>query len=87
MTTFKSQEQADFGYQLLGFKMNHRTAEDVAGGVIEPLDNWVPKRQKLDRRLHGQLIEKGLLVKGMVKDCFMVAANQSTRNSATILGV
>ena len=22
-------EQADFGYQLLGFKINHRTAEDV----------------------------------------------------------
>lgn len=33
-------EQPDFGYQLLGFKINHRTSEDVEDGVINP-DNWV----------------------------------------------
>lgn len=34
-------EQPDFGYQLLGFKHNHRTAEDVEAGEINP-DNWIP---------------------------------------------
>ncbi|MBO1002843.1 ABC transporter substrate-binding protein [Pseudogracilibacillus auburnensis] len=34
-------EIPDFGYQLLGFKQNHRTAEDVEAGEINP-DNWVP---------------------------------------------
>lgn len=34
-------EQPDFGYQILGFKHNHRTTEDVEDGAIEP-DNWVP---------------------------------------------
>nr|WP_155668524.1 peptide-binding protein [Ornithinibacillus caprae] len=37
-------EQPDFGYQLLGFKHNHRTAEDVEAGAIEP-DNWVPNEK------------------------------------------
>lgn len=37
-------EQADFGYQLLGFKHNHRTTEDVEAGLIEP-DNWVPNEK------------------------------------------
>ncbi|HLR52351.1 MAG TPA: peptide-binding protein [Candidatus Avamphibacillus sp.] len=37
-------EQADFGYQLLGFKHNHRTTEDVEEGVIDP-DNWVPNEK------------------------------------------
>ncbi|UJL47206.1 peptide-binding protein [Virgibacillus sp. NKC19-16] len=32
-------EQTDFGYQLLGFKMNHRTDADVESGTIDP-DNW-----------------------------------------------
>lgn len=34
-------EQPDFGYQLLGFKHNHRTTEDVGNGLLEP-DNWKP---------------------------------------------
>ncbi|HLS60058.1 MAG TPA: peptide-binding protein [Virgibacillus sp.] len=42
-------EQADFGYQLLGFKMNHRTDEDVEDGVIEP-DNWV-ENEKLPKEV------------------------------------
>lgn len=37
-------EQADFGYQLLGFKHNHRTAEDVEAGLIEP-DHWIPNEK------------------------------------------
>lgn len=32
-------EQPDFGYQLLGFKHNHRTTADVEAGDINP-DNW-----------------------------------------------
>lgn len=43
-------EQADFGYQLLGFKHNHRTAEDVEAGVIEP-DNWVPNEKIADPKV------------------------------------
>src|SRR5690625_3334196 len=34
-------EQPDFGYQLLGFKHNHRTSEDVESGELNP-DNWIP---------------------------------------------
>lgn len=34
-------EQTDFYYQLLGFKHNHQTTEDVESGVINP-DNWTP---------------------------------------------
>ncbi|MGM8212165.1 ABC transporter substrate-binding protein [Virgibacillus sp. W0430] len=37
-------EQADFGYQLLGFKHNHRTAEDVESGELNP-DNWNPNKK------------------------------------------
>ncbi len=34
-------EQPDFGYQILGFKHNHRTTADVEAGEINP-DNWEP---------------------------------------------
>lgn len=34
-------EQPDFGYQILGFKHNHRTTADVDAGEINP-DNWQP---------------------------------------------
>ena len=37
-------EQPDFGYQLLGFKHNHRTADDVEAGDIKP-ENWVPNEK------------------------------------------
>lgn len=37
-------EQPDFGYQLLGFKHNHRTGEDVEAGDIKP-ENWVPNEK------------------------------------------
>jgi peptide/nickel transport system substrate-binding protein len=63
----KIAEQADFGYQLLGFKMNHRTAEDVAGGVIEP-DNWVPNKKIADPKVRQAIAwaidREGLVGKG-----------------------
>ncbi|MEI3607284.1 peptide-binding protein [Pseudogracilibacillus sp. SE30717A] len=34
-------EQPDFGYQILGFKHNHRTTADVEAGEIIP-ENWIP---------------------------------------------
>ena len=36
-------EQPDFGYQLLGFKHNHRPTADVEAGEINP-DNWEPNK-------------------------------------------
>ncbi|CDQ41675.1 peptide-binding protein [Virgibacillus salexigens] len=32
-------EQTDFGYQLMGFKVNHRSDADVEAGKLEP-ENW-----------------------------------------------
>src|SRR5699024_1642740 len=32
-------KQTDFGLNVLGFKLNHRTTEDVQNNVINP-DNW-----------------------------------------------
>ncbi|MEC5425660.1 peptide-binding protein [Virgibacillus sp. C22-A2] len=57
-------EQADFGYQLLGFKHNHRTTEDVEGGVLEP-DNWVPN-EKLDNPEIRQAISYAVNREGIV---------------------
>ena len=60
-------EQADFGYQLLGFKMNHRTTEDVEAGVIEP-DNWVPNEKvsnpKVRQAIAWAIDREGLVGKG-----------------------
>lgn len=47
-------EQPDFGYQLLGFKHNHRTDEDVEAGVIEP-DNWVENEKLSDPNVRQAL--------------------------------
>ncbi len=43
-------EQADFGYQLLGFKHNHRTTADVESGALTP-DNWVPNKKLSDPKV------------------------------------
>lgn len=43
-------EQPDFGFQLLGFKLNHRTDEDVEDGVIDP-DNWVENEKIADQKV------------------------------------
>lgn len=41
-------EQTDFGYQLMGYKVNHRTDADVESGTIEP-DNWEPNEDMSDQ--------------------------------------
>lgn len=58
-------EQADFGYQLLGFKHNHRTTEDVEAGVLEP-DNWVPN-EKLSNPVVRQAISYAVNREGLVE--------------------
>src|SRR5699024_8217569 len=67
-------EQTDFGYQLMGFKMNHRTASDVESGTLNP-DNWEPNEdmnKKLVRQAMAyavdrkQIVEKLLLGHGTV---------------------
>ncbi|HLR79295.1 MAG TPA: peptide-binding protein [Bacillota bacterium] len=57
-------EQADFGYQLLGFKHNHRTTDDVENGVLNP-DNWVPN-EKLSDPVVRQAIAYGIDRQGLV---------------------
>nr|WP_077296885.1 peptide-binding protein [Virgibacillus pantothenticus] len=43
-------EQTDFGFQLMGFKINHRTDADVEAGKIEP-DNWVPNEDMSEQKV------------------------------------
>ena len=43
-------EEADFGYQILGFIHNYRTEEDIEAGVINP-DNFVPNPRLEDKRV------------------------------------
>lgn len=43
-------EQTDFGYQLMGFKINHRTDADVEAGKIEP-SNWVPNEDMSEQKV------------------------------------
>ncbi|WP_078593307.1 peptide-binding protein [Evansella clarkii] len=50
--TFTTQ---DFGYQYMGFKHHHRTAEDVEAGVINP-DNWVPNEKVADVRVRQAIV-------------------------------
>lgn len=61
-------EQADFGYQLMGFKLNHRTSEDVENGVIDP-DNWVENEKVADplvRQAIAQAINRPGFVNGLL---------------------
>lgn len=67
-------EQTDFGYQLMGFKMNHRTSSDVEEGTLDP-DNWEPNEdmdEKLVRQAMAyavdreQIVDKLLLGHGTV---------------------
>ena len=58
-------EQADFGYQILGFKHNHRTTEDVEAKVINP-DNWVPN-EKLSNPKVRQAIAYAVDREGLVQ--------------------
>src|SRR5690625_955485 len=58
-------EQPDFGYQLLGFKHNHRTTEDVEAGEINP-DNWIPNENvpKEVRQAIAYAIDREALIGG-----------------------
>ncbi|MFP3359758.1 ABC transporter substrate-binding protein, partial [Planococcus sp. SIMBA_143] len=58
-------EQPDFGYQLLGFKHNHRTGEDVESGALEP-DNWVPNEKLADPKVR-QAISYAVNRQGLVE--------------------
>lgn len=61
-------EQTDFGYQLLGFKTNHRTNEDVESGAINP-DNWVPNEdmsEKLVRQAFAYAIDRQAIVDNLL---------------------
>ncbi|MUV36786.1 Oligopeptide-binding protein AppA [Lentibacillus sp. JNUCC-1] len=57
-------EQTDFGYQLMGFKMNHRTADDVESGALEP-DNWVENEdmnEQLVRQAMAYAVDREAIV-------------------------
>lgn len=62
-------EQPDFGYQLLGFKLNHRTAEDVENGVIDP-DNYVENEKLADQKVRQAIayaVNRQGLVDGLLR--------------------
>lgn len=60
----KTIEQTDFSYQVLGFKMNYRPAEDVKNGVINPA-NWKPNEKLADQQVR-QAIATAINRKGIV---------------------
>lgn len=57
-------EQLDFSYQVLGFKLNHRTNADVENNAIEP-NNWV-ENDKLSNPKVRRAIAYALNREGMV---------------------
>ncbi|API91573.1 MULTISPECIES: peptide-binding protein [Virgibacillus] len=61
-------EQPDFGYQLMGFKINHRTDADVEAGKIEP-DNWVPNEDMSEQKVRQAMayaIDRNALVDNLL---------------------
>jgi peptide/nickel transport system substrate-binding protein len=52
ITTYEFQ---DFGYQYMGFKIHHRTTEDVEGGVLNP-DNWIENEKLSDVRVRQAIV-------------------------------
>ncbi|MCI1590806.1 MAG: peptide-binding protein [Heyndrickxia oleronia] len=58
-------EQPKFGYQLMGFMVNHRTPEDVKAGVIKP-ENWVSNKKIADKRVR-QAIAYAVDREGLIK--------------------
>ncbi|WP_246569622.1 peptide-binding protein [Lentibacillus saliphilus] len=61
-------EQTDFGYQLMGFKMNHRTAADVESGTLNP-DNWVENEdmgEKLVRQAMAYAVDRKTIVEKLL---------------------
>ncbi|WP_308314942.1 MULTISPECIES: peptide-binding protein [Bacillus] len=57
-------EQPDFGYQIMGFMVNHRTPEDAASGAIKP-ENWVPN-EKLSNKNVRQAIAYAVNRQGLI---------------------
>jgi peptide/nickel transport system substrate-binding protein len=65
----KIHETPAFAYQYLGFKLNHRTAEDVENNVIDPA-NWVPneKLQSVElRQAMAYAIDRQGIVDGLLE--------------------
>ncbi|MDG5790120.1 ABC transporter substrate-binding protein [Evansella sp. AB-P1] len=65
ITTYVTQ---DFGYQYMGFKLHHRTTEDVEAGVIDP-DNWIENEKIADVRVRQAIvyaINRQALVDGLL---------------------
>lgn len=61
-------EQTDFGYQLMGFKVNHRTDADVESGAINP-DNWIPNEDmsvQLIRQAMAYAIDRKAIVDNLL---------------------
>lgn len=61
-------EQTDFGYQLMGFKLNYRTPEDAEAGKINP-DNWVENPDVADQKVRQAIahaINRPGLVQGLL---------------------
>lgn len=61
-------EQPDFGYQLMGFMINHRTPEDAKSGAINP-ENWVPNEKLKDKRVRQAIayaIDRQGLIDGLL---------------------
>ncbi|WP_175614685.1 peptide-binding protein [Piscibacillus halophilus] len=61
-------EQPDFGYQIMGFKLNYRTEEDVEAGTIDP-DNWVENPDVADQQVRQAIayaIDRQGLVDGLL---------------------
>ncbi|TFB14762.1 peptide ABC transporter substrate-binding protein [Filobacillus milosensis] len=61
-------EQTDFGYQLMGFKLNYRTTEDAESGTINP-DNWIENPDVADQQVRQAIayaINRPGLVQGLL---------------------
>ncbi|WP_338061898.1 peptide-binding protein [Virgibacillus indicus] len=61
-------EQTDFGYQLMGFKTNHRTDADVESGTINS-DNWIPNEdmsEQLVRQAFAYAIDRQAIVDNLL---------------------
>ncbi|MFD1038911.1 peptide-binding protein [Virgibacillus byunsanensis] len=61
-------EQTDFGYQLMGYKVNHRPDADVESGAIEP-DNWIPNEdvgEQLVRQAMAYAIDRQAIVDNLL---------------------
>ncbi|WP_418909817.1 peptide-binding protein [Bacillus pinisoli] len=61
-------EQPDFGYQLMGMNINHRTKEDAEAGTINP-ENFVPNKKLSDKRVRHAIayaVDRQGLIDGLL---------------------